>query len=155
MQALRQVRDGAAQCAEDPLLVAPTRRAGLVALARANDAIDAWGSPGQKDWYVHLDQLLLIEKKRKYISSDPSGLLAMEEQFLAGAATAARARALHFGGSLALFNEIDAFCAARDIQPTEAIAKARGSIDKVREVLKKYDVSVPKGKPLTSVPSSF
>ncbi len=155
LQALRQVRDASAQCAEDPLLVAATRRAGLAALARSNDALDAWGSPGQKDWYVHMDQLLLVGRKLKYITDDAFNLLTMEEQLLAGAATAARARALHFGGSSALFNEIDAFCAAQEIQPTEAIAKARSGIDKVREILSKCDVTIPKATPLTSVPPSF
>lgn len=140
LAALRHVRDAAKLYASDPGVEPRMRNAALFALQRANEALDDWGGAEQKDWYLHL----VIGTDNPF-QTDPA---------LTGAQAAAKGRALHLGGITAFWNEIDASCAARGIEPTPAMANARRQLTTTTNALGRLESKPPVSKPLQK-PASF
>jgi tetratricopeptide (TPR) repeat protein len=104
---LEKVRDAAQLYAGDPLLPSDgIRRNALSALQRLNDALDGWGAPGQKDWYLRLALGIGCLPPDEYTTG-----------YLIGAESAARGRGNNYGGVRALWTEIDSLCATNKIDP--------------------------------------
>jgi len=135
---LRQVRDAAQLYAGDPLLVSETRRAALTALMRATCALDGWGAPGQKDWYL---QLALRPH------SD-------EQILLTGAELAAKGRELNFGPVQALWIEVDAAVAARNLAPSKGRDEVRKQFGILCDSFNKIPFPKTAPKPLKA-PAKF
>jgi tetratricopeptide (TPR) repeat protein len=123
---LHQVRDAAQLYGGDPLLFPDIRLPALTALQRSTSALDGWGAPGRKDWY--LDRALGLGGM-PLPDEGTRGLL------LAGAQLSARGRACHLGGLYTLWNEIDADCAANNIPSDKPIVAARAQFDRICTVL--------------------
>lgn len=140
LAALRHLLDAAKLYAGDPWVHAEQRRGGLIAMQRANDALDNWGAAGQKEWYL---QIL-------FNTEEPN----LVDLSLAGAMGAAKGRALHLGGLYALWNEIDAYCAARGIAPHRARDGARSQFNTVSTALTRFPIKKPDFNPLKK-PASF
>lgn len=142
---LKKVRDAAQLYAGDPIL--PTdgpRRTGLGALQRLNIALDGWGAPGQKDWYLRLALGLGCPPPDEYTANT----------YLAGAAYAARGRGLNYGGVIALWSEIDADCKANHLELPKHIADIRKQFDNYPTELGK--IKFPKIAPnLLKNPATF
>ena len=101
MATLKKIGDAAALYAGDPILTSDgPRRSALAALLRTNDALDAWGAEGQKDWFLRLALGLGCPPPDEYTAVT----------YLRGAAFAARSRNLNYAGVRALWPEIDADC---------------------------------------------
>jgi len=135
---LRQVRDAAQLYAGDPLLVIETRRAALAALIRATCALDGWGAPGQKDWYL---QLALRPR------SD-------EQLLLTGAELAAKGRELTFGPVQALWTEIDAAVTAQNLAPSKGRDEVRKQFGTLCDSFNKIQFPKTAPKPLKA-PAKF
>ena len=150
LNVLRQVHDAARLYAADPCLPGGIRLAGLLALARSNDALDNWGAPGQKDGYLQMAPWPWGVKKAQRSTNDR----VLEYQLLCGAQTAARGRALHFGGVYPLWNAIDAYGAAQGIKPTEGMDRARKQFGDACAGLNRTHFQVPPLKMLNK-PASF
>jgi len=118
---LRQVQEAARLYTADIRLDCATRVRAIDALARTNDALDDWAAPGQRDWYFQLAQLPTDARMPPRFSLSPH----IEGRLFYGAQTAARGRALHFGGAHLLWHAIDAYCIAQGIKPTEAMMWTR------------------------------
>ena len=117
---LQKVRDAAQLYAGDPLLPNDgIRRATVSALQRANDALDGWGAPGQKDWYVRLALGMDGPPPDEYTSG-----------YMSGMQLAARGRETNYGGVHAVWSEVDALCAADGIEPPKHMGEIRGQFDK-------------------------
>jgi tetratricopeptide (TPR) repeat protein len=130
---LQKVRDAAQVYAGDPFLPSDgIRRTALAALQRANDALDGWGAPGQKDWYLRL--ALGVDCRPP--DENTTG-------YLTGMQLAARGRAAHYGGVHALWNEIDAVCAAKNIDPPRRLKDVRAQFEKVCAGLEQIKFSTP------------
>lgn len=140
LTALRRVRDAAQLYGGGFQMPEDIRPAALLALQRANDALDGWGAAGQKDWYLQL-------------TLGP-GRAGMEGPSLAGAQAAAKGRALHLGEVHALWSEIDASYAAKGIQPTPAMAPMRLQFHAICAALNQTVFQQPAPKLLTA-PASF
>ena len=140
LAALRHVRDAAKLYAGSAGLDSRMRLPGITALQRANEALDEWGGAEQKDWYVRL----ALEADKSF-QTDP---------FWTGAQAAAKARALHLGGVTALWNEVDAICAASGIEPTPAMANAHKQFLSTTGSFGRLESKPPVSKPLQK-PASF
>ncbi len=118
LAALQKVRDAALLYAGDPLLPSDQiRRNALGALQRVNDALDSWGAPGQKDWYVRLALGIDCLPPDEYTTG-----------YLIGAESAARGRDCNYGGVRALWAEIDGLCAANKIDPPKRLGRLHQAI---------------------------
>lgn len=144
LAALQKVRDAAQLYAGDPELPSDSiRRAAVGALQRANDALDGWGAPGQKDWYLRLALGFHCPPPDEYTTGYLSGL-----QF------AARGRATHYGGVRAMWVELDAVCAVQKIDPPKHLGDFRAQFDKICTSL--GQIQFPKsGLNLLKAPASF
>jgi hypothetical protein len=118
---LQKVRDAAQLYAGDPLLPSDQiRRNALAALQRVNDALDGWGAPGQKDWYVRLALGINCLPPDEYTTG-----------YLSGAQCAARGRDCNYGGVRALWTGITALCAANQIDPPKHLGDFTKQFDGV------------------------
>ena len=111
LAALRHLRDAAKLYAGDPWVEIRVRRPAIIALQRVNEALDDWAGAGQKDWYLQL--AFATDAARE------------TESALIGAQATAKGRDLHLGGIAALWNDIDAYCAAHGIEPTAVMINTR------------------------------
>ena len=93
LAALKKMRDAAKLYAGDKFLQAGQRRVAFGVLERTNDALDAW-SVEEKKWYVE------ISNRSERFLDWPTVYTCIQ--------TAARNRALHFGGTRAFWAGIDA-----------------------------------------------
>lgn len=142
LTALRRVRDGAKLYVRDPWVNGNLRLRALLALQRTMEALDDWGEPGLKAWYL---QIVLVKW------ADDNDL---NEGLLAGAQAAARGGALHLGGVHLLRKEIDARCAALGIKPTNGMTHIEAGFNAVCAALNKIPFPKPAWKPLKT-PASF
>jgi len=142
---LRQVHDAAELCGGDPLLYAEARRNALKALLRSTSALDGWGAPGQKDWYLG---------RALGLGGMPPPDGATRGLLLTGAELSARGRACHLGGIHALWSEIYADCAATNIPFDKALDAARAQFDKTCATLEHIPFPQPDLKPLKT-PATF
>lgn len=140
IEALRKVHSAASLYAGDYRMRPEMRREALQAMQRSNDALDDWGAPGQKDWY--LQQLL-----------GPGGAGA-EDGLITGAQASAKGRALHFGGAVKLWKEIDEQIASNGLVATKGIERAKKQFESVSNVLRKIRPRKPGFKPLAK-PATF
>lgn len=138
LAALRHVRDAAWLYAGDSSLRAETRRCGLMAMQRANEALDGWGDEGQKDEFLQI----------AFASGD------VAEAALACAEAAAKGRALHFGGIGALLREIDACQTAHGLEPAKAFKDLRGPFDSALSAWDRLSAPPPKERALKK-PATF
>jgi hypothetical protein len=106
LSALRYVRDAALLYGGDPQQRGTLRRPALMALQRANDILDGWGTPGQKDWYM--------AHAFDAVNLHPAEIAVNE--FFRGAGAAARGRDLHLGGTHQAWSELSAQCAVYGIK---------------------------------------
>lgn len=141
LSALRHLLDAAKLYAADPWLRPDQRRCALLAMQRSNDALDNWGGPGQKEWYLQIVS-----------SAEDPGVASYS---LSGAIGAAKGRALHLDGIQSFFNDLDAWCASRNIGPTDPMVKARKQWATVCVNLNKNSPQKSNLKPLTSPRTSF
>jgi len=140
LAALRHLRDAAKLYAGDPWVEIRIRRLAIIALQRANEALDDWGSAGQKDWYLQL----ALTSNTGYET----------ESSLIGAQAAAKGRDLHLGGIAALWNEIDTYCAAHGIEPTPLMINIRKQFINTTTVLSTLQSRPPQVKYLQK-PAAF
>jgi tetratricopeptide (TPR) repeat protein len=141
LAALRQVRDAARLYGGDPRLPPDLRRAALMALQKANDALDGWGEQGQKDWYLQLALAF----------DDP----AVDEPLFLGAQAAARERALNFGGVVSMWNGVDAYCAGHNLKPTRGMEGARHDFENVIKWMNSLHFKPPSYTLIKAPASSF
>jgi len=142
---LRKVRDATELYGGDPLVYPEYRRSGLKALIRVTSALDGWGAPGQKDWYL---QRALGLDGLPEPDNDTGGLI------LAGAELAARGRDYHLGGIHALWDEIDADCAANSIPSNKSSDGVRKQFDNLCAQLARISFPQQSIHPLT-IPATF
>jgi tetratricopeptide (TPR) repeat protein len=141
---LRKVREAAQLYAGDPLLQSDgVRRQGLTALERLNIALDGWGAPGQKDWYLRLALGLGCPPPDEYTANT----------YIIDAAYAARGRGLNYGGVTALWKEIDADCVGSVAKPKH-LAEVRAQLDNFTTGLGKIQFPPITVNPLKT-PASF
>jgi tetratricopeptide (TPR) repeat protein len=142
---LQQVYDAARLYAGDALLFDEIRHPALVALARATSALDGWGAPGQKDWYL---DLALGRNGLPRPKPSTASLL------VTGAEWAARGRDYHLGGIDAVWQAIDADAAAQN-QPTDKpVEVVHNQFLKLRAGLGKVSFPTILLRPLTA-PATF
>lgn len=111
--ALRKVRDAAKLYVQDPWVNGRIRYNFRRALQRSNDALDNWGEAGQKEWYLQL--------------AFTKGAVNVDDGLLEGAQAAARCRSLHFGAVYGVRKQIDAYCVAQGIKPTDGMVRSSGA----------------------------
>ena len=140
LSALRDVRDAAKLYANDPGVDTRMRQSAIVALQRANEALDDWGGTEQKAWYLRL----ALEEEKPF-QTDP---------LWTSAQAAAKGRALHLGGITAFWNEVDALCAARGIEPTPAMTNARKQFTATTSALGRLESKPSQARPLQK-PAAF
>ena len=109
-------------------------------MQRANDALDSWGIAGQKEWYL-----------RVFYAADETSI---QNASVIGAIGAAKGRALHLGGVYALWNEIDAYCAAHKIETAHKIEAIRNQLGTACNSISRFQLQNPAFKPLTK-PASY
>lgn len=144
LAALQKVRDAAQLYAGDPLLPPDgIRRNALGALQRVNDAIDGWGAPGQKDWYMRLALGIHCPAPDEYTTG-----------YLSGLQCAARGRATNYGGVRAAWAELDAICAAQKIDPPKHLGDFRTQFDRICTTLAQIQFQKPTWN-LMKNPSKF
>jgi tetratricopeptide (TPR) repeat protein len=141
---LKKMSADARLYAGDPVLPSDgVRRQALQALQRLTTALDGWGAPGQKDWYLRLALGLGCPPPDEYTTG-----------YLTGAAFAARGRAMNYGGLNALWGEISAACTAAHIEPPKHIADIHKQFDSFGTGL--AQVQFPKIAPTPlKTPASF
>jgi len=140
---LRQIRDAAQLYAGDARMSPDIRGASLSALQRATSALDGWGAPGQKDWYL-----------RRAMGLDDAAPDDHTTGLLYGAEFASRGRNNHFGEIRAMWAEMDTICAAKGITPPKAAETIRPQFDKMCASLE--DFPFPKTTPvLLKSPATF
>ena len=140
LDALRKIHDAAVLYAGDSRMRPEVRRDALNAMQRANDALDNWGATGPKDWYFQL-------------ALSPEGAGA-EDSLLIGAQSAAKGRALHLGGALALWKQFDDSCNAKGLTTTKSMDRARKQFDTLCTSLRKIRPRKTSFKPLAR-PATF
>jgi len=144
LAALQKVRDAAQLYAGDPLLPTdPIRRTALGALQRVNDALDGWGAPGQKDWYLRLALGVHCTPPDEYTTG-----------YIIGLESATRGRNTHYGDVRAMWNEIDAVCAAQKLDPPKHLPDYRKQFDGICANLGQIQFPKPAINLMTT-PSTF
>jgi tetratricopeptide (TPR) repeat protein len=141
LTALRQVGDAARLYGGDARLRPDLRRAALLALQKTNTALDDWGEKGQKDWYLELA-----------LAFDDPGV---DEASFIGAQSAARDRSPHFGGVHAMWNDVDAYCAAHNPKSSRGMESARHDFNNVLKAMNAVQCKAPAYKLLKAPASSF
>ncbi len=142
LTALRRVRDGAKLYARDPWVRGYIRQHALSALQRMNEALDGWGEPGLKEWYL---QIALAKGAE---DND------IAELSLVGAQAAARGTALHLGGVNAFWQEIDAWRTAQGVKSTKRMEHIEASFNNVCATLNKIQFQKPAATMLKT-PATF
>lgn len=140
LEALRKIHAAASLYAGDYRMRPEMRRDALQAMQRSNDALDSWGAPGQKDWY--LQQL------------PGAGGAGVEDSLVIGAQAAAKGRTLHFGGAVNLWKEIDGQIASNGLVASKGIERAKKQFDSLSNALRKIRARKPGFKPLAK-PATF
>ncbi|MDD5351127.1 MAG: hypothetical protein PHQ12_13030 [Chthoniobacteraceae bacterium] len=140
LDALRRMRDACKLYAADPWVRGEMHGVALAALQRANDALDNWGEPGQKEWYAKL----VFSADRQ--TAGPAAL--------AGIQAAAKGRSLHLAGIAAQWAELDAYCKTNGIEPPRAMVSARGQFNALCTALEKLRTQPSAAKPLKT-PARF
>ena len=131
---LKKIRDAAQLYAGDPLLPSDgVRRTAVAALQRVNIALDGWGAPGQKDWYLRIGLGLGCPPPDEYTAN----------AYLAGAAYAARGRSLNYGEVTALWDEIDADCKASGVPLPKHLEEVHRQFKNFPEGLAKIQFPAP------------
>jgi hypothetical protein len=132
LDALRKVRTACQLYAPDPWVHENLRYHSFLVLPRVETALDNWGAPGQKDWYLD----------RAFESGAPDYLRSY-------VLAAARGRALHFGGIYPVLNEIDARLPGKDPKVANEMAKARTQFAAMCAELNRLHTKPPALNPLT------
>lgn len=136
LTALRKLRDACVVYAGDSSVDNYTRMLAIIALHRVNIALDNWGAPGQKDWYLQC----------VFEFQDINEILPCT-------LAAARGRALHFGGVYPVLDEISARFTASASKPKNGVEKAKEQLTAVCNELNqrnvKWEVIKPLDKPAT------
>jgi len=126
LAALKKMRDAAKLYAGDIYLQAAQRRVAFGVLERTNDALDAW-SAAEKKWYIE------ISNRSERFLDWPTVYMCIQ--------TAARDRALHFGGTRAFWAGIDAEKPEdKGAESAKGMATARKAFDGVCAMLDKIAV---------------
>jgi tetratricopeptide (TPR) repeat protein len=142
---LKKVRAAAALYTGDPLLPSDgVRRTAVSALQRTLIALDGWGAPGQKDWYVRLALGLGCPPPDEYTANT----------YLSGAAYAARGRGLNYAGLTALWTEIDADCKAAGLALPKHIDDVHRQFDGYTTGLARIQFPAP-APGVLKVPAAF
>jgi len=134
LEALRKVHAAASLYAGDYRMRPEIRRDALNAMQHSNDALDNWGAPEQKDWY--LQQAL------------GPGAAGIDDSLIIGAQAAAKGRALHFAGAVKLWKQVTDDLAARGLPASKGIDRARKQFESLSNALGKIRTRTPGFKPL-------
>jgi tetratricopeptide (TPR) repeat protein len=140
LDALRQVRDAARLYGGDSRLRQDMRHAALLALQKANDALDAWGEKGEEQWY--------LQHALDPDDPAPDGLL------FTGAQAAARGGALNLGGIYGMWNQVDAYYAAHNLKSSRGPETARHDFTLLKVILSRIQFKEPSFK-LLGTPALF
>jgi hypothetical protein len=143
---LKKVRDAAELYAGDPVLQSDgIRRQGLTVLERLNIALDGWGAPGQKDWYLRLGLGLGCPPPDEYTAIT----------YLTDAAYAARGRGLNYGEIPALWAEVAADCASNNPPLPKHLTDVRSRWDGFTSSLSKIQLPPINLNPMKTPATSF
>jgi hypothetical protein len=126
LAALHKVSDAMELYAGDRSLRPDFRRPAAAALERTTDALDGW-TDERKQWYLQVARL--------------SGGEAMDDVLYTGAEAAARNRALHFGGVLAMWAQVDQSSNGNALN--HGIMRARTQFDGICAALQKMQAAEP------------
>ena len=137
---LRRLRDGVRLYVGDPWVRPELRRDASIVMQQTTEALDDWGAPGQKDWYLQL-----------VYGTDIRSLL---DTSIVAVQAAARSRALHLAEVTALWKDIDAHYAALGTQPPASISAARKQFDATMTALCRLQAPPAPEKPLAK-PMTF